>query len=506
MNAKPTYLTKSRYIDGLRCLRKLWLGWYERLPYEDPEPFSILDVGNKIGTKAHLLFPGGILVEEKAYQHEEAIQKTRDLINDPSIPAIFEAAFDHENVRIRVDVMERLTDGTWGLREVKASGSVKENKGHYDDVAVQLHVVEGSGLEISSVEVIHVNGKYLRGEDEIDWSMFFNRADLTEAARKRLVDVKTRLPQMQALLTQEEIPEVLVSRSLCTTPYRCDYIDRCMAGKPDDWVGYLPKIGRFLKELHSQGIQSVHKISESFVLPENLATIRRAVVAGEVQVMPGLKSALAALGPPAYYLDFETINPGIPFYPHTSPYEQIAFQWSLHLVDQDGTINHREFLADGRDDPRREIAEALIAEVSVPDIPIVTWNQSTEIGILKNLGKKYPHLEGALSSIRNRVVDLRPVVLNHIVHPGFFGRRSLDSSPYSIKNVLPVLVKGEGYKNLEDVATGLDANQTFMRIINGVCKQEKEQELRKALLKYCCQDTRALIDVQAALEMLCEIK
>ena len=185
MNAEQTYLTKSRYIDGLRCSRQLWLGWYERLPREDREPFSILDVGDQIGVKAHLLFPGGELVSEAAYKHEAAIERTRALISNPSIPAIFEAAFDYENVRVRVDILERFDDGTWGLREVKSSSSASASKGHYDDVAVQLHVVEGLGLSVSLVELIHVNKEYVRGEGEIDWSVFFTRADLTEVARKR---------------------------------------------------------------------------------------------------------------------------------------------------------------------------------------------------------------------------------------------------------------------------------------------------------------------------------
>ena len=431
MNEKQPYLTKSRYIDGLRCSRKLWLGWYERLPYDDPEPFSILDVGNQTGIKAHLLFPGGILVEEKAYEHKEAVQTTQSLINDISVPAIFEAAFEYENVRVRVDVLERLTDGTWGLREVKSSKSVDPKKGHYDDVAVQLHVVEGSGLSVSSVELIHVDGEYVRDTGEMDWLSFFHRVYLTDAARKRLSDVRNKLSPMQAVLAKEEEPEVLVSRSLCTQPYRCDYIDHCMADKPDDWVGYLPRISKNLGLLHSQGIESVRDIPESFELPDSLASIRKTILSGQVRVEDGLSSALAAFGPPAYYLDFETINPGIPFYPHTRPYERIAFQWSLHLIDEDGTVSHQEFLAPGHDDPRRAVAETLIKAVSEPGIPIVTWSKKTEAGILKALGELYDDLSIELDAIHARVVDLLPVVSEYVLHPGFFRRASLRYSAIS---------------------------------------------------------------------------
>ena len=499
---KSAYLTKSRYIDGLRCSRKLWLGWHEPLSHDDPEPFSILDIGNQIGAKAHLLFPDGVLVKEKAYQHQEAIERTRDLINNPSIPAIFEAAFDHENVRVRVDILERLGNGTWGLREVKSTGSVRDDRGHYDDVAVQLHVVEGSGLEVSSVELIHVNGNYVRGEHEIDWFSFFNRADLTEVARKRLSDVRTKVPLMQNVLAEQNVPEVLISRALCTRPYRCDYIDRCIADKPGDWVGYLPRIGGNLQKLHSQGIESIRSIPELFELSGTLQNIRQSFISDEVMVKPDLARALSAFGPPAYYLDFETIGPSIPFYPHTSPYEQVPFQWSLHMVDRDGTISHQEFLADGCEDPRRQLAESLIEAVSVSKIPIVAWSKSTEVGILKRLGEKYNDLKAALDIIRERVVDLLPVVSANVIHPKFFNRRSLDSSPYSIKNVLPVLVEGEDYKNLEGVSSGLDASLDFVRIINGVFTRQEEQSLREGLLEYCKQDTQAMIDVQHAIVRL----
>ncbi len=505
MTVKKTYLTKSRYIDGLRCSRKLWLGCHQKLPHSDPEPFSHLDVGNKIGEMACLLFPGGVLVEEKAYEHTEAVERTRELINDQSIPAIFEAAFEYENVRVRVDILERFDDGTWGLREVKSSKSVDPKKGHYDDVAVQLHVVEGSGLSVSSVELIHVDGEYVRDTGEMDWLSFFHRADLTEAARKQLSDVQNQLPPMHTILNQDAVPEVLVSKSLCTQPYRCDYIDRCMADKPDDWVGYLPRIGKNLGLLHSQGIESVCDIPESFELPDSLASIRQTILSGQVRVEDGLSSALAAFGPPAYYLDFETINPGIPFYPHTRPYERIAFQWSLHLIDEDGTLSHQEFLANGKDDPRREVAETLIKAVSLSNIPIVVYHESTEKNILTSLGIWSVDLAETLTAISDRIVDLHPLVRNHITHPMLFGPRLLESTTYSIKNVLPALVAGEDYKNLEGVSSGMEASLDFVRIINGAVSQKEEQTLREGLRKYCRKDTQAMIDVQRALANMLNI-
>ena len=90
------HLTKSRYMAGLQCTRRLWLLVHEPAAYEDPAPGSPLDAGHQTGRKAHLLFPGGILVGEKPWQHAAAVRRTAVLMADPAVPAVFEAAFEHE--------------------------------------------------------------------------------------------------------------------------------------------------------------------------------------------------------------------------------------------------------------------------------------------------------------------------------------------------------------------------------------------------------------------------
>ena len=70
-------------------------------------------------------------------------------------------AFEHDGTRIRVDVMERLAFGAWGLREVKSSSGLKD---HYlDDIALQAFLLRGAGITVSSIELLHVNTAYVRG-------------------------------------------------------------------------------------------------------------------------------------------------------------------------------------------------------------------------------------------------------------------------------------------------------------------------------------------------------
>ena len=502
MKTSPLYLTKSRYIDGLRCEKKLWLGWHARLPYEDAPPYSILDTGNRIGEGAWALFPGGVLITEKPYEHEAGVARTAALMAGDA-PAIFEAAFEYNHVRIRVDVLERLDNG-WGLREVKSATSASEDKGHVDDVAVQLYVLQGAGVDITSVELIHVNNQYVFDGGDIAWPQMLIRRDLTVEAQDRLAQVAIKVPQMFSVLGQGSAPEMYATKALCNNPYRCDYFDQCMAAKPADWVGLLYRIyPNRLAALHAQGIESIPDIPEDFKLPEKQALALDCLASGEVWVSDELGVALGSFGPPAYYMDFETMNPGIPAYPGTRPYEMVPFQFSVHFSDEDGVLTHTAFLAPGDTHPARAFAQALIAAIDRTDVPVVVYNQSFELGVLGALCEMFPDLAEELGAIMKNVVDLLPLVRDHVCHPGFITRRSLDAGTYSIKNVLPALVPSMSYAHLDGVAEGGEASRVYTAMVFGAYTGRQADDYHQQLLDYCALDTLAMVEIQRALMVLC---
>src|SRR5215470_11610411 len=130
---KP-YLNKNRYVQGLQCPKRLWLACNDPEPRIEPAPGTPMAVGIEVGIAARRFVPGGALVSDPAYRHAEAIARTTALMNDPTVPAIFEAAFEFDGIRIRVDILERRHKG-WRLREVKSTTKVKSE--HLDDLAVQ---------------------------------------------------------------------------------------------------------------------------------------------------------------------------------------------------------------------------------------------------------------------------------------------------------------------------------------------------------------------------------
>lgn len=56
--------------------------------------------------------------------------------------------------------------------------------------------------------------------------------------------------------------------------------------------------------------------------------------------VPGLKAEMADWKYPLHMIDFETTAVALPFYEGMRPYEQIAFQFSHHIIERDGTIRH----------------------------------------------------------------------------------------------------------------------------------------------------------------------
>lgn len=487
------YLTKSRYLAGLQCSRRLWLTVHQPPEWSEPDIGSPQAMGQEVGRKAHLLFPGGVLVDDPPWAHAEAIAKTAALMQDKSVPAIFEAAFEHDGVRVRVDILERLPRDRWGLREVKASSDVEDY--HLDDIAVQAYVLGGAGVSLKSMEQVHINTACKRGKRGISWPKLFNRVDVKDDVAERLPGIETEIAAHMAVLRKRKCPDVDPGTH-CNKPFGCDYWDECIADKPDDWIGHLPRLSEKKRtELEALGITSVSAIPADFPLTGQQTTIRQALVSGKPFVAPDLARVLEECGPPAWYLDFETAAPAIPLYAGMRPYQPVPFQWSLHRIEEDGMLSHQEFLADGREDPRREFAETLVAAIGRSKSPIIVYS-SFELARLRELAAAFPDLESKLNRIMRRLVDLLPIVRGGLYLPAF------DFS-FSIKAVAPALCPGFTYYDLPEVANGAVAAAAFIEMAdNPQCDEARRHTLRDALLRYCERDTLAMVETHRALNAL----
>ncbi|MCH8814470.1 MAG: DUF2779 domain-containing protein [Chloroflexi bacterium] len=477
-------------MSGLQCLRKLYLACNQRDLGTPPDSAqqALFDAGTRVGEIARELRPGGVLIDEPHDRHREAVARTRALLGQDDVPAIYEAGFTEDDVRIRVDILARSSGGAWELIEVKSSTSTKDE--HVPDVAVQLMVVEKAGLTVNRVGLAHMNRDYVYpgGDYEVDQLLAVD--DITEAARAYAKGVPEELNAMRRVLTEDEPPDIAVG-SHCNKPYECEFYAHCRSREPDWSIEELPGLTSAKREdLRALGIRSILEIPGDTRLTPTQERARQSVIADRPQASSSLIGELDKIIAPAHFIDFETLGPALPVYTGTRPYETVPFQWSDHVLSEDGSVSHFEFLAEGSDDPRAEFAETLIAQLKgAATIVVYSSYERTRLG---DLAEALPGRRSALDSVMSLPwVDLLKVVRSHYYHRDFHGS-------FSIKSVLPALVPEFGYEDLE-IQDGKVASVVFLESINSDTEPGRREQLRGDLLAYCARDTEAMLRVVEAM-------
>jgi predicted RecB family nuclease len=483
---KVPMLSKSRFLAGLQCHLRLWYQCYQRelIPEVPPAQQAIFDAGHEVGELATQLYPGGVLIEAPYYQHERAVQSTLKAMQDAAVIAIYEAAFMFDGVRIRVDILERTQNETWNLVEVKSSTSVKEV--YYPDVAVQHYVLEGCGLKIGRAGILHINNQYVYDGQNLNLDSLFSFDDLTELSTSMQPQIPGQLDKLKGMLAEDGAPVVQPSKH-CHKPYNCEFWDHCTRDMPKFWVYDINSIGQEkLEELSGMGIQAIGDIPEAFPLSQIQDRIRVSVTNQQEFVSDQLEAELNDMEFPIHFLDFETIGLAIPRYADTRPYQTIPFQWSNHILFENGKLDHREYLCNEDKDPRAEFTQTLLDALGTEG-SIVIYT-SYETGVLKSIIEHFPQYADKLQSVIDRFVDLYAIVRRNYYHPKFYGS-------FSLKYVLPAVVPQMSYKNLS-IQDGMQASLDYLRMIDPETPEDEKKRISNDLLIYCGQDTLAMVKIR----------
>jgi len=478
-------ISKSKFVAGCQCPKRLYFQVHQPELAAEPGAASeaVMEQGREVGLLARQLSPGGVEVSSEGGL-DQALRTTRELVANREVPAIYEATFEHGGVLVRVDVLQRRRDNRWRLIEVKSSTDVKEDAYHFEDVAIQYRVLSRGGLDVASACLAHINRDYVFQGGSIDVRRFFRIRNLTRRVEKMLPELTFRLRAFFSILNRTKAPN-LPTGPHCKTPVTCEFYDQCNPPRPDDHVGYLPRIQASAVEgLVEIGVKSIRDIPDDFPLNERQRRACTCVQTGEPWFSTEISKELSALKYPLFFMDFETVNPAIPRFPGMRPYDQLLFEWSVHVLREPGAEpEHYEFLATDTTDPRREFIASLCSVLGKSGSILVY--SAFESQRLSELALWLPEFAGRIQKIQSRLWDLLPVVRNHVYHPKFAGS-------YSIKNVLPALVPGMTYEGME-VADGTDAGLAWESLVRGRLDQSERDRIRKALLEYCGQDTLAMV-------------
>ena len=482
-------LSKSLYTRAIQCPKSLWLKKYKKkvLTPPDVSAQAVFETGNLVGDLACQLFEGG---KEVAYtkNYDEMITSTQNYI-DENIPYIYEATFNYEGILVMVDVLH-VEGNKVSIYEVKSSTSVKDIYLH--DVSIQYYVLKNLGFSVKSAFVVHVNKSYVRGE-ELDLKELFCVVDVSEEVLALQENIPTVLSEFNAYLDDKEHEPNIDIGKHCKKPYECDAKEYCwktQRGIPSYSVFNIFNLGSKKQvELYEKGIVNIADVPDDFAMTANQAEAVKNYKSGETHIhVKPIKEFCESLNYELYYLDFETYQQAVPLYKGISPYQQIPFQYSLHVEHEDGTLAHYEFLAKIGADPRRALAEQLVHDIPL-HVNTLAYNMSFEKGVIKKLAEQFEDLSQRLMDIHDNMKDLMvPFQKKHYVSPSMQGS-------YSIKYVLPALVPEfeKAYKELEGIQNGSQAMRAFASLH---VKSLKEQEVvRKQLLAYCELDTLAMVKI-----------
>ncbi|MGB7070460.1 MAG: DUF2779 domain-containing protein [Pyrinomonadaceae bacterium] len=471
-------LTKSKYVQFLRCPNEYWL------KESEPELFK----RERTVHDRHL--------REQGYEVQKLVRKMSVFQLDPAFYTVeFEQRFEAAGMLSEADVS--VTDqqtGDIALYEIKSAASVKND--HYIDLAFQKAVAEAMGLTVSKTYVITVNNRYLPNGRDLDADMLFNVTDVSEEVAALSADTLQNIARAFEFLETVPVPALT---DFCKSKVECAFIQKHFPDIPAYNVFQVSRLGdKKLNALLGDGIVDIRHIPDDFKLSE----IQRIQVDAARTGVPYIErdliaSELSSLEYPLNFLDYETFSYALPIFADVAPYQKMVFQYSLHTIDVPGAKpRHSGHIAknDGSH-PAGEVAGRLHNAMKGGIGTVIVWNQKFEKSCNRDLGRMFPEFADFYDEVNEHIFDLATIFEKQwYVHHEFRGKTS-------IKKILPVLVPERSYKDM-NIADGKSAPVRWYHMATGRLDAEESQTVYNDLWEYCHLDTLAMVEIYNRLMVL----
>lgn len=484
-----TFLSKSRYCQCVQCKNILWFTKFKPECGKKADNDSILQKGRQVGELAKSLF-GDYEDVTSNKGINLMVEKTEKLLqNKPNV--ITEASFLYDNNFCSVDILKNNSDGV-EIYEVKSSTKIKNI--YIDDVSYQYFVLSNLGLNVKKAFIVYINNEYIRGE-ELDITQLFNMEDVTDMALEKQDEIMDNIEIINNFMQahdRDNEPQTEIGPN-CFDPYSCAFWDYCTRDLPKPNVFDVSGMFRSKKfEKYNEGKISFEDLENEKLNPKYLEQIDFELNGKEPKInKDAIKRILDSLKYPLYFIDYETCQYAIPEFAGTKAYQQIPFQYSLHIIKEKGApLEHKEFLAEIDDENIiRNFAESMIKDLP-ENGSVIVYNRGFEASRNKEIGEMYPDLKDEMERINSNMADLMVPFRNRDYYT-----KEMEGS-YSIKYVLPALYPDDpdlDYTNLDLIHNGGEASDAFLSLKD---KTPDEQiKIRKGLLEYCKLDTLAMVKI-----------
>lgn len=498
------YFSKSKFVSACTsCNKYAWLNLNKPEEKSPVDEFaqSLIESGHKVGELAKEYFNADVdvtfLKQSGSPDLDKMIYETERHLK-LGTKVIAEASFNFGGLFCSVDLLVNNGDGTYSIYEVKSSTNEKPTKKdpigvkdeHKLDAAYQKYVLENCGVTIDKVYVVLLDRDYVRGK-ALELDKYFKICDITEDAELLQQYVADKIAQLRSVITMVDEPEAEFIKN-CNG---CSYWSYCsrVIKSPSPFDVYNLKFGEKCK-LYNEGVSffDVPKYAEK-VTDAALRQIEYYNRPNYAHIEKDkIKDFLDGLTYPVYSLDFETYQAVIPEFEGIKTYEQVPFQYSLHIVespDEDlSDVKECHFLDLSGADTRRAIAESLVKNIPY-GAQVMAYHESTERNIVARLAAYCPDLSDHLLSFTYK--DPLKIFSGGSYYVKAMGKK------FSLKSVAPALYpedKDMDYLNLEgDVKNGTQAMNAYLKA-KDLTEKEREQ-LSTDLEKYCALDTLAVVKI-----------
>lgn len=488
-------LSKSTFVAWQKCPHNAWYRVNDRALFDafvDPNTKVLFAVGNEIDELARQAFPGGLLLGRGKTSETRAAIARRE-------PVIFQGEFATDRCVALCDVLVWNSQAkAYDLIEVKSStsSSARRAEEYAFDLAFQEHILEACGVPVGGTYLIRLNSDYVR-RGAIDIAQLFARTDFSDAIAAVRQDVPSLIDEAWRWINSKTPPIGPCSCVRLSRGNHCEMFAHINPDIPDYGVHDIARItGGKLKALIDADVLRVADVPDDFALSDKQATQVRIAKTGKPEIdRTGIAAFMNGIVLPAAFLDFETHNPALPRFDGYRPYQQIPFQFSLHVLEHWGAEPmHYEFLHVARSEPDHRFMTAL-QSVMPRAGAVIVWNKTFERSRLAEIAARHPEYGAFVDDVTVRLIDLAEAFSQQLyAHPEFQGS-------YSVKAVLPVLVPSLSYDRLA-IRNGAGAQIEWNKIVTGAYDATKATETAASLRAYCKLDTLAMVEITNVLNAL----
>lgn len=412
------------FASGLQCAKRLYLDYHhpDEMPASPAQRSALLDAGLRLLEIARQAFPNGRRVDAEDF--DLAVEQTRAMLADGKPMPIFDAAFRHDGVQVRTDIVFPTGSGKLDVFEVKAGTKVKTR--HIKDLAFQLHAIEGSGHEVGTITVLRLKSTYKHaGGTTYPVLDLLKHVDVTEKVRNAAPKITDQITAFQNVL-DDPLTLDLPTGTWCHTPFTCGYLPRCHAEGTEHPLVDFPDLTREQENaLHQQGIEDITQIdAEQIELTAVQQRALQAVLDQQLVVEDFVGRELEDVEYPLHFLDIGSALQVLPTLPQMSPWQHLPFRWTDAVMNEDGRIDVVSFVGNGKDDPRAEFVRQLASHLDGQGT-LMLWGEHAE-QCLRELLDALPEQKSEIRQILSAArFDLQELVRAGVYHPDFRGSFAL---------------------------------------------------------------------------------